>query len=92
MDTSMANTDAPRVPSPSPEHRRVAAGQFERFGLIRHPVQRAVEVGGILRALRRLDLTPSPRRNVRVEQRAFGRVHHRPPLTGRLQERGVAGR
>ncbi len=26
----MANTDAPRLPSPSPEHRRVAAGQFER--------------------------------------------------------------
>jgi Tfp pilus assembly protein PilF len=26
----MANTDAPRLPPPSPEHRRVAAGQFER--------------------------------------------------------------
>jgi tetratricopeptide (TPR) repeat protein len=26
----MANTNAPRLPPPSPEHRRVAAGQFER--------------------------------------------------------------
>src|SRR5436305_4815109 len=26
----MANSDAPSLPSPSPEHRRVAAGQFER--------------------------------------------------------------
>jgi Tfp pilus assembly protein PilF len=26
----MANTDAPRLPPPSAEHRRVAAGQFER--------------------------------------------------------------
>jgi tetratricopeptide (TPR) repeat protein len=26
----MANNDAPRLPQPSPEHRRVAAGQFER--------------------------------------------------------------
>ena len=26
----MADQDAPSVPSPSPEHRRVAAGQFER--------------------------------------------------------------
>jgi Tfp pilus assembly protein PilF len=26
----MANTDAPRLPPPSPEHRKVAAGQFER--------------------------------------------------------------
>src|SRR2546429_6542475 len=26
----MANTDAPRLPPTSPEHRRVAAGQFER--------------------------------------------------------------
>ena len=26
----MANSDAPRVPPPSPENRRVAAGQFER--------------------------------------------------------------
>src|SRR5438477_12429705 len=26
----MANTDAPRLAPPSPEHRRVAAGQFER--------------------------------------------------------------
>jgi tetratricopeptide (TPR) repeat protein len=26
----MANTDASRLPPPSPEHRRVAAGQFER--------------------------------------------------------------
>ncbi len=26
----MASTEAPRVPSPSPENRRVAAGQFER--------------------------------------------------------------
>jgi tetratricopeptide (TPR) repeat protein len=26
----MANTNAPRLPPPSPEHRRVAAGQYER--------------------------------------------------------------
>jgi tetratricopeptide (TPR) repeat protein len=26
----MANTDAPRLPPPNPEHRRIAAGQFER--------------------------------------------------------------
>src|SRR5215472_13686459 len=26
----MANTDAPRLPPPSAEHRRIAAGQFER--------------------------------------------------------------
>src|SRR5438128_1310865 len=33
----MANTDAPRLPPPSPEHRRVAAGQFERANQVIAP-------------------------------------------------------